>query len=151
MMIMSLRYCSSVDGINGIGEPGGACALCELNKYGTDVRERQGVQKHEAAYILRSGEYRLSCFSLPPTSLTPFNEFMNAVCIVRRRPAWSFVVQIGLKRVDNGSNTYSVATFRKIADFTGEDIAKIKQYASSFRDQIRLMNQQRAAEAEKPI
>lgn len=50
--------------------------------------------------------------------------------------------------MDNGSNTYSVATFRKIADFTGEDIAKIKQYASSFRDQIRLMNQQRAAEAE---
>ena len=28
--------CSSVDGKLGIGTPGGSCALCELNKFGTD-------------------------------------------------------------------------------------------------------------------
>ena len=29
--------CSSVDGKTGIGDPGGACALCALNKYGISI------------------------------------------------------------------------------------------------------------------
>jgi hypothetical protein len=58
------------------------------------------------------------------------------------------VVQIGLKRVDNGSNTYSVATFRLVQRFEGNDLLQIKQYADGFREQIKAMNQQRAMEAE---
>lgn len=29
--------CSSVDGKQGIGDPGGACAACALNRFGTDL------------------------------------------------------------------------------------------------------------------
>lgn len=96
-------------------------------------------------YILRSGEYLPLLLSLPPTSLKPFNEFMNTAFITRRRPTWSAIVQISLKRVDNGSSPYSIASFRKVANITGEQLAQVKQYADSFREQVRLMNQQRAA------
>lgn len=53
-----------------------------------------------------------------------------------------------MKRVDNGSNTYSVATFKKLHDFSGEELAQIKQYADSFREQIKMMLHQRAADTE---
>ena len=56
------------------------------------------------------------------------------------------VVQIGLKKVE-AVNTYSVATFKKLYDFTGEDLAKIKAYALGFREQIKNLNQMRTAEA----
>ena len=86
--------------------------------------------------------------ALPPTSLKPFSDFMNLAFVSRRRPTWSSVVQIGLKRVDNGANTYSVATFKKLYDFSGEELAQVKQYAIGFREQIHLMLQQRAIGAE---
>ena len=96
--------CSSVDGKTGYGEPGGACAVCELNKYGTDGKGK-ACKNMRHLYILRDGEYMPILLSLPPTSLRPFNDFMNASFVTRRRPTYASVVQIGLKRVDNGSNT----------------------------------------------
>ena len=99
-------------------------------------------------YILRSGEYIPILLSLPPTSIRPFSDFMNVSFVSRRRPVWSSIVEIGLKRVDNGSNTYSVATFKKLHDFSGEELAQIKQYADSFREQIKMMLHQRAADTE---
>ena len=53
-------------------------------------------------------------------------------------------MQIGLKRVENGSNLYSVATFKKLYDFTGEQLAQVKAYATDFRAQIKEMLKQRA-------
>ncbi len=50
--------------------------------------------------------------------------------------------------MDNGSNTYSVATFRLVQRFEGGELLQIKQYADGFREQIKAMNQQRAIEAE---
>ena len=99
-------------------------------------------------YILRSGEFMPLLLSLPPTSLRPYSDFITTAFAARWRPIYSGVVQIGLKRVDNGSNTYSVATFRLLQKFDGEELLQIKQYADGFREQIKAMNQQRALEAE---
>lgn len=41
---------------------------------------------------------------------------------------------------------YSVATFKKLFDFTGEQLANVKKYADDFRAQIKDMIQQRAAD-----
>lgn len=139
--------CSSVDGKVGIGTPGGACALCELNKFGSDGKGK-ACKNMRQLYVLRSGEYMPILVSLPPTSIRPFTEFMNLSFVSRHRPTWSSVIQIGLKRIDNGSNVYSVATFKKLYDFSGEQLAQVKQYANNFRDQIRNMLQQRAVNTE---
>lgn len=82
--------------------------------------------------------------ALPPTSLKPYSDFINASFVTRRRPTYASVVQIGLKRVENGSNLYSVATFKKLYDFTGEQLAQVKAYATDFRAQIKEMLKQRA-------
>ena len=53
-------------------------------------------------------------------------------------------MQIGLKKASNGTNDYSVATFKKLYDFEGEELAQIRAYANSFKEQIKSMLTQRA-------
>ncbi len=94
-------------------------------------------------YLLQSGELMPIVLNLPPTSLKGFNAFMNAAFLTRGRAAYSAVIEISLKRENNG-NPYSVATFRKVYDFVGEDLAHIKAFAVSFRQQAHAMLEERA-------
>lgn len=142
--------CSSVDGKTGIGNPGGACEVCEFNRYGTGTDAKGNPTKGKACknmrnlYILRNGEYMPILLSLPPTSLRAFNDFVSVVFATRRKPTYSSVIQIGLKKVDSGPKPYSVATFRKLFDFEGEQLMQAKRYATSFREQIRTSLHQQA-------
>lgn len=140
--------CSSFDGKCGQGIPGGACEFCEMNQYGSDENGGKGkaCKNMRTLYILRSGEAMPVQLSLPPTSLSPFSDFVNMAFATRRRPTWTAIVEIGLKRVDNGANQYSVATFRKVGDFTQEQMPPIKQYVVDFRSQIKDLQKQRATE-----
>lgn len=145
----SMPLCTSYDGKTGNGTPGGVCEVCPMNMYGTDMGGGKGkaCKNMRTLYILRSKEAMPIQLSLPPTSLRPFNDFMNAVFVTRKRPTWSAIVQIGLKRQDNGTNQYSVATFRKVADLTPEQLVLMRDYSKNFRSQIKQMQQQRAMEA----
>ena len=145
----AMPLCSSFDGKSGFGTPGGSCEVCPMNQYGTDMGGGKGkaCKNMRTLYILRSGEAMPIQLSLPPTSLRPFTDFMNSVFVTRQRPTWTAIVQIGLKRQDNGTNQYSVATFRKVADLTQEQLIQMRQYASNFRAQAKEMQQQRALEA----
>jgi hypothetical protein len=84
---------------------------------------------------------------LPPTSLRPYNDFYSAIFGARRRGTCGSVVQIGLKRTSNGKDDYSVATFRKLYDFSGEKLAQARRYADGFKEQIKFMLARRAADA----
>lgn len=144
--------CASVDGKTGIGDPGGPCASCSLNRFGSGEDGRGKACKNmRAIYLLRSGDFMPLMLSLSPTSLRPFNDFMNAAFLTRRRASYGSVVQISLKRMNNGKDDYSVAVFRKLYDFSGEQLAQIKAYATNFREQAHIMldDRARAAESQK--
>ncbi len=145
----SIPLCSSVDGKCGYGTPGGTCATCEMNQYGTDQGGGKGkaCKNMRTLYILRSGEAMPIQLSLPPTSLRPYTDFVNAEFVTRRRPTWASIVQLGLRRVENGANQYSVATFRKVRDLTQEEAVQMKAYANTFREQAKEMLEQRALES----
>ena len=144
--------CTSFDGKTGCGNPGGACSLCPFNKYGTAVDKNGVPTKGKACknmrhlYILRNGECMPIVLALPPTSLKSYTDFINGSFVTRNRPTYTGIVQIALKKVD-GANPYSVATFRKIYDFAGEELEQITAYAKNFREQIKFYLQERAAEA----
>lgn len=136
--------CSSTDGKLGIGEPGGLCATCALNAYGSAPEGAGKACKNmRILYFLRSGDYMPLQVTLPPTSLKPFREFMNQSFMLRRRVSYGSVVQIGLKRMNNGKDDYSVATFRRLYDFEGEELAQIRAYANGFKEQVKLLLTQR--------
>ena len=140
--------CSSVDGKTGIGEPGGACATCPMNAYGSarDGGRGKACKNMRDIYLLRSGEYMPLLISLPPTSIKPFKEFLNRAFVYRRRATYGSLIQIGLKKENNGSNDYSVATFRLVRDFQGEELAQIRAYANGFKEQIKAINKEMGRE-----
>lgn len=141
--------CSSADGKTGVGEPGGICAACALNQFGTAPNgSGKACKNMRTLYLLRSGDYMPLQLSLSPTSLRPYNDFANQAFMLRRRASFGSVVQIGLKKASNGSNEYSVATFRLLYDFEGEKLTQIRSYANSFREQIHMTLKQQSEAAE---
>ena len=137
-------FCQSFDGKQGYGEPGGVCAACAFNQFGSTANgSGKACKNMRQIYLLRSGEYLPLQLSLPPTSLRPFNDFMNLAFVARRRPSYSAIVEIGLKRAESGGYTYSVATFRKVQDLEGEGLAAVKSYAANFKEQVKSLLAQR--------
>ena len=137
-------FCQSFDGKQGYGEPGGVCAACAFNQFcSTANGSGKACKNMRQIYLLRSGEYLPLQLSLPPTSLRPFNDFMNLAFVARRRPSYSAIVEIGLKRAESGGYTYSVATFRKVRDLEGEGLAAVKSYAANFKEQVKSLLAQR--------
>ena len=137
-------FCQSFDGKQGYGEPGGVCAACAFNQFGSTANgSGKACKNMRQIYLLRSGEYLPLQLSLPPTSLRPFNDFMNLAFVARRRPSYSAIVEIGLKRAESGGYTYSVATFRKVRDLEGEGLAAVKSYAANFKEQFKSLLAQR--------
>lgn len=145
--------CQSMDGKLGYGSPGGICADCPFNRYGSDPNPNgtgrgNACKNQRIVYLLRSGEALPIQLSLSPTSIRPYTDFINAAFLARRRGVCGSVVRIGLKKVNNGKNEYSVATFKLLYDFAGEDLAKIRAYAASFKEQADLILAQRVENAE---
>lgn len=137
-------FCQSFDGKQGYGEPGGVCAACAFNQFGSTANgSGKACKNMRQIYLLRSGEYLPLQLSLPPTSLRPFNDFMNLAFVARRRPSYSAIVEIGLKRAESGGYTYSVATFRKVRDLEREGLAAVKSYAANFKEQVKSLLAQR--------
>lgn len=137
-------FCQSFDGKQGYGEPGGVCAACAFNQFGSTANgSGKACKNMRQIYLLRSGEYLPLQLSLPPTSLRPFNDFMNLAFVARRRPSYSAIVEISLKRAESGGYTYSVATFRKVRDLDGEDLAAVKSYSMNFKEQVKTLLAQR--------
>ena len=91
--------CSSVDGKVGIGTPGGACAACVMNRFGSapDGSKGKACKNMRILYLLRSGEYMPLQINLPPTSIKPFKDFLNRAFMFRCRATCGSIVQIGLK------------------------------------------------------
>lgn len=144
--------CSSVDGKQGIGEPGGSCVMCAMNQYGTAAEGRGKACKNmRTLYLLQSGECVPIQISLPPTSLKPFKNFVNQAFLLRRRPSYGSVIQLGLRKENNGGNDYSVATFRLVENFEGEQLAQIRTYAEGFKEQIKFTLRQRAETAKEQL
>jgi hypothetical protein len=140
--------CSSLDGVTGNGTPGGACALCSLNKWNSgEGGKGKACKNMRQLYLLRDGDYLPIQLTLSPTSLRPYADFVSSVFVPRRRGLCGSIVQIGLKRMNNGKDDYSVATFKWLYDFSGEQLANVKAYAASFKEQIRELDARRALDA----
>lgn len=141
--------CQSMNGRLGIGKPGGLCAGCMYNQFGSGPNGKgKSCKNMRVLYLLQSGEYLPIQLALPPTSLRPFSEFSNVAFMARRRAACGSIVRIGLKKANNGKDDYSVATFLKVRDFSGEELAQIRAYADNFKKQITAILEQRAADLE---
>jgi hypothetical protein len=60
--------CASLDGIYGIGTPGGECASCPLNQFGSDGTGK-ACGEYRSLFLLRGTNKLPDLVAIPPTSL----------------------------------------------------------------------------------
>lgn len=131
--------CSSIDGLNGVGTPGGDCRTCPFNKFGSGDGQSKLCKNKRMLYILREGELFPVVLSLPTGSLRAFTTYVKRQ-LTRGRKLSQIVTKISLKKAASGAGiTYSQAVFTFERVLTEEEIAALavvtescKAYATNF-------------------
>jgi hypothetical protein len=129
--------CGSFDGKFGEGNPGGNCANCPNNQFGTGENGSKACKNKRRVYILREGEVFPLLLTLPTGSLKAFTKYLKAQ-LSKGRTSNSIVTRFGLKKVTNsGGIAYSQAVFTVDRTLTPEEHAlilpiseQVKAYAS---------------------
>ena len=131
--------CSSIDGLIGVGTPGGDCRTCPFNKFGSGDGQSKLCKNKRMLYILREGELFPGVLSLPTGSLRAFTTYVKRQ-LTRGRKLSQIVTKISLKKAASGAGiTYSQAVFTFERVLTEEEIAALavvtescKAYATNF-------------------
>ncbi len=113
--------CGSFDGVNGIGTPGGKCASCPYNKFGSGDGQSKLCKNKRMLYILREGELFPIMISLPTGSLKSFIQYVKSQ-LSRGRKLGQVVTRITLKKAINASGiAYSQAVFGFVRLLTAQE------------------------------
>lgn len=129
--------CGSFDGVTGFGTPGGSCANCPYNKFGSGEGQSKLCKNKRMLYILREGELFPITLSLPTGSLRSFTQYVKGQ-LSRGRKLNQIVTKVTLKKASNSSGiAYSQAVFTFVRMLNAEERAavagvteKVKAYAS---------------------
>ncbi len=120
--------CRSVDGMSGRGEPGGSCAGCPLNEWGSDPRGGRGKACKEMVrvYLLQNNELLPVVLTLPPTSLGEFASYVSGLtrkAVSIRGVMTSFGLEVDK---NEGGIEYSKVIPQRVGDLSGDDTASIR-------------------------
>jgi hypothetical protein len=103
--------CGSFDGVNGTGDPGGACATCPLNQFGSGEGQSKACKNRRMIYVLMEGELFPMVLSLPTGSLKEFTKYLKRQ-LSKGRKLNQIVTKISLKKATNSSGiAFSQAVF----------------------------------------
>lgn len=120
--------CYSVDGRVGIGEPGGECARCPLNQWGSDNKGGRGkaCKEMRRVYLLRHDEAIPILVTLPPTSLAAYQQYANR--LVRGHLSVKQVItRIGLEQQKNQDGIeFSKATMAAQGRLSPEQVQAVR-------------------------
>jgi hypothetical protein len=103
--------CGSFDGVTGIGTPGGSCATCPYNRFGSGEGKSKLCKNKRLLYILQEGELFPIMLSLPTGSLVTFTKYVKSQ-LSKGRKLNQIVTKITLKKAVNASGiAFSQAVF----------------------------------------
>jgi hypothetical protein len=123
--------CSSRDGKMGIGEPGGVCANCPLNKFGSDAREKgKACKEMKLIFLLKPDSLLPIVVVLPPTSLQPFLMRLTSAAV----PYSRVETEIALDKEKNAEGIeYARAVFKAAQKLDQQSADFVGEYAKSMR------------------
>jgi len=131
--------CASEDGVTGRAltddGPGGDCAECPMNEWGSDPKGGAGKACKETMDLVVVGEDDMLpvVVNLPPTSLKSFNKYMLRLTKARK-PFFGVVTAISLepKTMRSGQKT-SEAQFNVVNILDEDELERIKTYTESLK------------------
>lgn len=131
--------CVALDGQTGVGNPGGLCARCPHNQWGSDGEGRGKACKNlHRIYILPPNDILPQLIALPPTSLTNFNAYLMRLTSKVKKPYWSVITKIRLEKATNAAGiSYSRAVFTKVGDVPSDKLPALKAYIESLKPLMR--------------
>ena len=121
--------CNSKDGETGNGEPGGECATCEKNEFGSAKKGKgKACKEMKILFILREEDRLPLILVLPPTSILPFRKFMRRLAS-KAIPYWGIKTKITLEATKSeGGIAFSQAVFAKESDLSDKERGAVKAY-----------------------
>ena len=103
--------CGSFDGVTGKGNPGGNCANCPYNRFGSGEGQSKACKNKRMLYILPEGELFPYVLTLPTGSLKSFTNYVKSQLSKGRRLN-QVVTKVTLKKATNSSGiSFSQAIF----------------------------------------
>lgn len=125
--------CLSIDGKIGVGNPGGSCSNCQLNKFQNNRKECKNKFR---IYVLQSGQSLPFIIDVPPTSTTVFKDFISKQIGINY-PKTQVVTKISLKKAKSKDNIeYSQLKFGISKILTPDEGRALKQYAEQLKKTI---------------
>lgn len=130
--------CGSFDGITGNGTPGGNCATCQYNQYGSGEGQSKACKNRRMLYILMEGELFPMMLSVPTGSLKEYTTYAKRQ-LSKGRKLSHIVTKVSLKKATNSSGiTFSQAVFSFERMLNAEEITaiaaiteQVKSYAAN--------------------
>lgn len=126
--------CRSDDGEFGIGNPGGLCAKCPLNEWGSANKGDGKACKELRFLFMLTGEELLPLVvTLPPTSLTNIKKYFLRLAS-RNIPYYAVETKLSLQTTQNRNGIkYSEVAPQVVRRLTKEDAEKVWSYAESMK------------------
>lgn len=122
--------CSSMDGSFGVGAPGGNCARCYLNQFGTAENNSKACKRKHRIYILKEGEIFPIILDLPTLSVEGFGKYLRRLLTVGKDPG-AIVTRFALRKAANkGGMDYSQVTFTEGRDLLPEELTAVRRLAA---------------------
>ena len=124
--------CSSVDGLMGNGTPGGECARCPYNQFGS-AGNGKACKNRRVLYVLREGEVLPLILNLPVGSIKEFTNYVKRL-LTRGRKLNQVVTKIGVKRASSKDGiAYSQVTFAMERLLNEEEKAVISEISAQVK------------------
>ncbi len=127
--------CGSFDGITGTGNPGGACANCPDNVFGSGEGQSKACKNRRMIYILQEGEIFPLVLSLPTGSLKEFTKYVKRQ-LSKGHKLNQVVSKVTLKKATNNSGiAFSQAVFsfvRTLDDAEKAAMAKMTEQVKGY-------------------
>ncbi len=143
--------CGSFDGVTGTGEPGGSCASCRFNQFGSGDGQGKACKNRRMIYVLPKGELFPMVLSLPTGSLREFTKYVKHQLSKGRRLN-QIVTKISLRKATNSSGiAFSQAVFTFDRVLNTEERSTMARMSESVRHYAANLSVAELAESEDEI
>lgn len=125
--------CLSVDGITGVGNPGGACINCTKNKFGSGDNGSKACKNKHQIYLLLENEIFPVILSLPTSSNKEFSKYIKRL-LSKGKKSGTVLTKFSLKKAVNKTGIlYSQVQFSMDRILTPEESKLVYKMAEQVK------------------